>query len=49
MKLTARFKVRLLPLIEKDEAPALIEHWLFCSVPATPNVSGDPQEVPASF
>jgi hypothetical protein len=39
LKLKFRFKVKLLPAAVTELGPALIVHWLFETVPATPGVS----------
>jgi hypothetical protein len=44
LKLIARFTVSVLPDTDTDDAPASSEHWLFCSVPATPIATGLPND-----
>ena len=47
VKVNARLNVSVFPDADTDDAPAFTEHWLFCSVPALPIVSG-PCQAPAS-
>ena len=48
LKLSARLSVNIAPDAVADDAPTLIEHWLFCKVPALP-IGNGPCQTPVSL